>query len=321
MACSQLAHSRGDQFRLLFSCDKDAFCKVFSLRAHNSECHVDDVFQLASSGCSHPKECPTLWWASPMCDPFSTNGKQKGAAIQDGCAIVAFLEFWLAHPCRGGALIMEQVTGFLFKKHRDIAKQVVRMLKDAGFKVYMKVLDPSTFFQPQRRPRVFIVALKHDEIKKRFKWPTPNLTHAVHWANVVEPLLPGESCKTLPPKQGSGRARSLVKFAIKHALKRKVDPKRLVVDIGCTLKRKGKPTVEQFPCITRTRATHRDFWILGRGRKVKVKELERAMGLWRPTDYKALNIPEKKYCGMLGNSVHLLMCKLLIQEVLRAMDR
>lgn len=124
--------------------------------------------------------------------------------------------------------MIENVRGFLgavFEDYRSLLKEQLALL---GYETHWRLLNASDFGVPQLRPRVVIIALKHD-IKDRFSWPMPNPDDAPtvgdtlfdlmsergwigarHWASRasdIAPTLVGGSKKHGGPDLGPTRAK------------------------------------------------------------------------------------------------------------------
>ena len=79
--------------------------------------------------------------------------------------------------------IFENVRGLLHKKHKRFTALMKSVLKECGYKVFMKVLDTKDFGVPQSRPGVYIVAIHKSAQQSKFKWPKPMDFDKRRWAS------------------------------------------------------------------------------------------------------------------------------------------
>lgn len=159
------------------------------------------------------------------CPPFSVAGKQLGSNDERNLFPAAIR---IVDETRPKAIMIENVRGFLDAVFEDYRGDLKRQLAALGYETHWRLLNASDFGVPQLRPRVIIVALRHD-IKDRFEWPTPNSQDAPtvgqalfdlmgeqgwvgarQWmlkANDIAPTLVGGSKKHGGPDLGPTRSR------------------------------------------------------------------------------------------------------------------
>jgi DNA (cytosine-5)-methyltransferase 1 len=124
---------------------------------------VNGADHRGSSGSEWEQRAPaswhhaTLWSGGFPCQDLSVAGKRAGfAGARSGLAF-AFLA--LVERYRPPAVLLENVPGLLSSHHgRDVAA-LVGLLGELGYGWAYRVLDAQHFGVPQRRRRVFIVAL------------------------------------------------------------------------------------------------------------------------------------------------------------------
>lgn len=104
------------------------------------------------------------------CPPFSVAGKQLGANDERNLFPAAIR---LIDQIRPKAVMIENVRGFLSAVFEDYRGFIKGELHKLGYETHWRLLNASDYGVPQLRPRVVIVALRHD-IKDAFEWPTPN---------------------------------------------------------------------------------------------------------------------------------------------------
>jgi DNA (cytosine-5)-methyltransferase 1 len=68
--------------------------------------------------------------------------------------------------------LAENVSGILANMHQKAVQNIIKLFEDAGYDVYIELLNASNYGVPQDRKRVFYVGLRKD-LKCRFAFPTP----------------------------------------------------------------------------------------------------------------------------------------------------
>ncbi|MCW5723533.1 MAG: DNA cytosine methyltransferase [Maricaulaceae bacterium] len=104
------------------------------------------------------------------CPPFSIAGKQLGDRDERNL-FPAALD--IIDEIRPGAVMIENVRGFLGAVFEDYRLQLKRRLESMGYWCDWRLLNASDYGVPQLRPRVIIVAIRH-AFKDGFAWPEPN---------------------------------------------------------------------------------------------------------------------------------------------------
>lgn len=101
---------------------------------------------------------PDVLWASPPCQPFSSAGHQRGAEDdRDGMpALVRAID-----ALRPPIIVMENVKGLTFAKHRWYLDAFVATLKLWRYRVDWSVLNAANYGVPQTRERLILIA-RHD---------------------------------------------------------------------------------------------------------------------------------------------------------------
>lgn len=160
------------------------------------------------------------------CPPFSIAGKQLGERDERNLFPTALD---IIDEIRPGAVMIENVKGFLGAVFEDYRLRLKAQLSAMGYWTDWRLLNASDFGVPQLRPRVVIVALRH-AFRDKFEWPTPNpfnaptvgetlydlmaengWRYAKRWkegANDIAPTIVGGSHKHGGPDLGPTRARA-----------------------------------------------------------------------------------------------------------------
>lgn len=101
------------------------------------------------------------------CPPFSVAGKQLGKADERNLFPEALR---LVDETRPKAVMIENVRGFLDAVFSDYRQQLQGQLARMGYVTGWRLYNASDFGVSQLRPRVVIVALRHD-LADAFDWP------------------------------------------------------------------------------------------------------------------------------------------------------
>ncbi len=177
----------------------------------------------------------------------------------------------------------------------------------------------------QYRLRAFIVAIRKDCKRGKFKWPKKRATRPkaslfldAPTKNEV-PALPAP--RSHPSPKEHNRARELAKGYVRRWMAKGVSPKRslIVGDVGCS-KTRPSSRDEEAPALTARRASHRDMWLSIYGRNAHIHEmfkwqthrsLEQEFPNWRKT------ISESGMGTAIGNSLHAPTVAAILQKVIK----
>lgn len=196
-------------------------CKTLRLNRPNWTVHEEDLNNFNG----RPYYGIDLLAGGLPCPPFSVAGKQLGKDDERNLFPAAIR---LVDETRPKAIMIENVRGFLDAVFEDYRGYIKSELHKMGYEAHWRLLNASDYGVPQLRPRVVIVALRHD-IKDGFDWPLPHpndgptvgealfdLMAANEWRGVnrwakgaddIAPTLVGGSKKHGGPDLGPTRAR------------------------------------------------------------------------------------------------------------------
>lgn len=160
------------------------------------------------------------------CPPFSIAGKQLGEKDERNL-FPAALD--IIDEIRPGAVMIENVRGFLGAAFEDYRLNLKAQLRKLGYWTDWRLLNASDYGVSQLRPRVVIVAMRQ-AFKENFEWPIANTEnpstvgetlddlmsangwrHARKWkeqASDIAPTIVGGSHKHGGPDLGPTRARA-----------------------------------------------------------------------------------------------------------------
>jgi DNA (cytosine-5)-methyltransferase 1 len=106
----------------------------------------------------------------PPCQSWSEAGSLRG--IDDPRGQLFFEYIRLLKDKKPKFFLAENVSGMLAKRHSEAVQNIVKHFEDAGYDVYIKLLNASDFGVPQDRKRVFYVGIKKD-LGAVFNFPKP----------------------------------------------------------------------------------------------------------------------------------------------------
>lgn len=184
-----------------------------------------------------------LFAAGLPCPPFSVAGKQLGPDDERDLFPAALGHIKRIKP---RAIMIENVRGFLDPVFAGYRESIRENLAKLGYTCDWRLLNACDFGVPQLRPRVVIVALRH-ESWKHFKWPQRTRAFPKTVGETLADLMAAKGWELAEPwaRRAAGIAPTIVGGSKKHG-----GP-----DLGPTRARKawaelgvdGKTIAEQAP--------------------------------------------------------------------------
>lgn len=112
-----------------------------------------------------------MTWGFP-CQDISVSGKLNG--IKEGTRSGLYYQgIRILNETKPKYSIIENVKNLTSKRFKESFEQILKDLDDAGYNSYWKVLNAKDYGVPQNRERVFIVSIRKDIDKGKFKFPDP----------------------------------------------------------------------------------------------------------------------------------------------------
>lgn len=105
------------------------------------------------------------------CQPFSISGKQYGFNDARGTLFFEIARIVKYHRPR--VAILENVKNFYTHNSGKTLERVIGVLSSMQYDVYHKILNASLYGVPQKRERIFIVAIQKRAQKIGFSFPSP----------------------------------------------------------------------------------------------------------------------------------------------------
>ena len=106
------------------------------------------------------------------CQAFSISGKKRGFADTRGTLFFDVAR--IVREKKPKAVIMENVKNLVTHDSGSTFQTIINTMKHIGYNVYHQILNPTEYGIPQKRERVYIVAIRKDIDTKRFRFPEPN---------------------------------------------------------------------------------------------------------------------------------------------------
>jgi DNA (cytosine-5)-methyltransferase 1 len=158
----------GPQWECLFANDIDEKkAQVYQRNFHGgAELLVDDVKHVTTD---RLPDQALLAWASFPCQDLSLAGNGRGLRAERSGAFWPFWDLMTALEAEGRGVpivVLENVVGLLTANQGRDFQELASVLAGAGYRFGALLVD-AVHFVPQSRPRLFIVAVKHE-------WPIPD---------------------------------------------------------------------------------------------------------------------------------------------------
>ena len=281
--------------KLLFCSDSNPACEAFLKAKHKPLKFFKDVEQRLPQ----QEDYCDIYVTTPPCQSFSSAGKRQGLKDKRGMLLKKSAQYVKRNRPR--LVILENVKGLTAKKFRPILAGLHTTFKRLGYRVHMRVLNAADFQVPQRRRRLFLVAIRKDSLRQQFAWPKPTGKRCLE--SVLDPWK-ATDCKGRLPKLR--RSKQMAKKACSKIYAKGVNPLETVcaVDVGCSAKFLSFG-VNVTPTLLRSRAASGGFWLSTRGRNMTLTELVKISG-FQPCEligYSACGIRHSQLAEMLGNCV------------------
>lgn len=292
------------QINHLFACDSDRHVRLMIDKNFDPEVIYNDVLT------RDPFDAPyvDIYFAGFPCQTFSSAGKRDGFADDRGIVFFAihdYIKNRLPKVC-----ILENVQGLLHHDQGESFKTMIKMLKELGcYHVYWQLISPHNYNWPQYRPRVFIVCIRRDVSKKKFKFPEP-VQLTIKASDLLE--LHGHKVnKNLELTDFEQKNLRIHTKKVKERHGDDLNKEFYFMDIGAS-PAFGSPRKDVVPCL---KATRSNYYISKLRRKMTIPEIEKIQG-FPPLNHEVVS--DAQYRKMLGNSMCVPVVKVILKEVLKS---
>lgn len=188
----------------VFASDTDKYVREMIKANHNISHIYDNISK-------RPATLKTdIYFAGFPCQSFSSVGKRAGFDDERGTVFFDVLHY--ISNAQPKVAVLENVKGLLTHDNGNTFRIILQHLSELGnYNIYHDVLSPHTHGNwPQYRQRVFIVCIRKDIEKKRFKFP-----EEIHLTNYVSDVIDTETTgalSTLAPCEKKHLAEHKEKF-------------------------------------------------------------------------------------------------------------
>lgn len=118
----------------------------------------------------------------PPCQSWSEAGSLRG--INDARGQLFFDYIRILKAKQPKFFVAENVSGMLARRHHEAVQNIIISFKEAGYSVFIKMLDAYDFETAQNRKRVFYVGFRHDLMIDDFDFPQP-IEHKISLKDVI----------------------------------------------------------------------------------------------------------------------------------------
>lgn len=118
----------------------------------------------------------------PPCQSWSEAGSLRG--INDARGQLFFDYIRILKAKQPKFFVAENVSGMLARHHHEAVQNIITSFKEAGYSVFIKMLDAYDFETAQNRKRVFYVGFRHDLMIDDFDFPQP-IEHKISLKDVI----------------------------------------------------------------------------------------------------------------------------------------
>lgn len=108
-----------------------------------------------------------LFVTGAPCPAYSSAGKKRGLRDERGVVLLHSVHYAIVKKPR--VFIIENVKGL--KTQKDLVEKIVEALRNANYSVQARVVNTSEHGIPQNRERFYLVAIRKEFVKQKFKFP------------------------------------------------------------------------------------------------------------------------------------------------------
>lgn len=164
--------------------DKE-ICKTYRMNHLNTELIEGDIRNISEK--DFPLNVDGII-GGPPCQSWSEAGAQKGIDDDRGKLFYDYIR--ILKYVKPKFFVAENVPGMMSLKHRSAVEDFVKKFKQAGYKLYLSMINASDYGVPQDRKRVFYVGFRKD-LNVEFAFPkptTPNVNEKVTLKDAIGDL-------------------------------------------------------------------------------------------------------------------------------------
>lgn len=243
------------------------------------------------------------------CQPFSISGKKLG--FEDSRGTLFFDVARIVKEKKPKVVFMENVKNFETHDNGKTLQVVKATMEELKYDFYFKVLDASDYGVPQKRERIYMIAISKDVPHKEFKFPKP-IKCGVHVEDIIDNSIGLDSklykCKYVYQieKEDINYANKPIRLGIVNK-GGQGDRIYSTKGIAITLSAQGGGTFNKTG----------GYLINGKARRLSIRECARLMGF--PDKYIPCNKEGQAY-KQFGNSVVVNVLQYIVQEIITCLE-
>lgn len=243
------------------------------------------------------------------CQPFSISGKKLG--FEDSRGTLFFDVARIVKEKKPKVVFMENVKNFETHDNGKTLQVVKATMEELNYDFYFKVLDASDYGVPQKRERIYMIAISKDVPHKEFKFPKP-IKCGVHVEDIIDNSIGLDSklykCKYVYQikKEDINYANKPIRLGIVNK-GGQGDRIYSTKGIAITLSAQGWGTFNKTG----------GYLINGKARRLSIRECARLMGF--PDKYIPCNKEGQAY-KQFGNSVVVNVLQYIVQEIITCLE-
>ena len=263
-----LGHKLRIDFVHVFGCDCLRAAQRVS-RTHFQPLHFyNDIYERDN----YRAESCHLYVAGYPCTPFSAAGAQLGLDDERGSLMAAGLQY--IDVKRPDIVIWENTDG-LSSRFRNVLMDAIQILQHFGYYVKWEIMDTQDHGLPQRRKRMYLVAIKRLRFELMFP---PPLSHCIPLSAIVAPL-PRAHWLALPPKtKRNRRANVIQQFETLFEQGVNVFDEMVIVDADASSEY-SYSSVGKCMTLTRSRCASQGYWCSMRGGTLSTQQMAMLQGI------------------------------------------
>ena len=166
----------------------------------------------------------------------------------------------------------------------------------------MDILDSHNFALPQRRCRLFIVAVRRDAQVAAYPYQFPQAAFNTTRLSQCIKVLPPDKWQPHPPAGTQGFSNMMKELVGMETQDFNAWEKAVCIDVGCSLAR-SRSSIEEIGTLTATGCSRHDYWVTTKGGALDIHDMECCQGMRRGVFNLPLGVSICQYAHMIGNSI------------------
>lgn len=289
---------------------------------HNSLLLKGDIRQFDEQ--DFPDDCDGII-GGPPCQSWSEAGALRG--IDDSRGQLFFDYIRILESKKPKFFVAENVSGMLAQRHSQAVQNIIGMFEQAGYDVFIKMLDAYDFGVPQTRKRVFYIGFRHDLGVRDFEFPKPvqqvekqHLRQAIY--DLVDSAIPakeknktnGQDCSILNHEYFTGSYSTI--YMSRNRVRSWDEPSFTIQASG-----RQAPQHPQAPKMTKIEENKFEFSYgeIALYRRLSIRECARIQGF--PDDFEFIYESLNDAYKMIGNAVPVKLAYVVAKQIKNYLDR